>query len=73
MGSGWGGRVASGTVTAFDEQVGLGEITTADGTIVPFQCTVIADGTRRIALGTAVTFEPLPKLGRYEAGNVTSR
>ncbi len=29
-----------GTVTMFDKQVGLGEITTADGTVVPFHCIV---------------------------------
>jgi cold shock CspA family protein len=64
-----GGR-RTGTVSAFDEQVGLGEITADDGTIVAFQCIVIADGTRRIDVGTRVTFDPLAKLGRYEAGNV---
>jgi cold shock CspA family protein len=62
----------SGTVTAFDEQVGLGEITADDGTIVPFQCIAIADGTRRIAVGTKVSFESLPKLGRYEAADITA-
>jgi cold shock CspA family protein len=60
----------TGTVTAFDEQVGLGEIT-ADGpdgaTVIAFQCIAIADGTRRIDVGTPVSFELLPKLGRYEA------
>ena len=55
-----------GTVTAFDEHVGLGEIT-SDGEVIAFQCIGIADGTRRIDVGAAVTFELLPKLGRYEA------
>ncbi len=55
-----------GTVTAFDEHVGLGEIT-SDGEVIAFQCIGIADGTRRIDVGTDVTFELLPKLGRYEA------
>ena len=55
-----------GTVTAFDEHVGLGEIT-SDGEVIAFQCIGIADGTRRIDVGADVTFELLPKLGRYEA------
>ena len=60
----------TGVVSAFDEHVGLGEITASDGTVVTFQCIVIADGSRRIAVGTPVSFDPLPKLGRYEAANV---
>jgi len=55
-----------GTVSAFDEHVGLGEIT-SDGEVIAFQCIGIADGTRKIDVGAAVTFELLPKLGRYEA------
>ena len=57
----------TGTVTTFDVDRCLGEITAADGTAVPFHCTQIADGSRTIAPGTAVVFEILPKLGRYEA------
>ena len=49
----------SGTVTAFDEHVGLGEITADDGEVIAFQCIGIADGTRKIDVGTAVTFELL--------------
>jgi cold shock CspA family protein len=56
-----------GTVTAFDVEVGWGEITAADGQVVGFHCIGIADGTRRIDVGAAVVFEQLPKLGRYEA------
>jgi len=55
-----------GTVSAFDEHVGLGEIT-ADGEVIAFQCIGIADGSRKIDVGADVTFELLPKLGRYEA------
>ncbi|MFT3854569.1 MAG: hypothetical protein QM733_17820 [Ilumatobacteraceae bacterium] len=62
-----------GTVTAFDEFVGLGEITTDAGEVVAFQCVGIADGTRTIEVGTAVTFELLPKLGRYEATAIAKR
>ena len=62
-----------GTVTTFDDHAGLGEITTVDGTVVAFQCISIADGTRRVAPGTAVQFELLAKLGRYEAANIRPR
>lgn len=56
-----------GTVTSFDKAVGLGEVTDPDGRVWPFHCIAIADGTRDIAVGTAVLFATLPKLGRYEA------
>lgn len=57
----------TGAVTAFDVEVGLGEITTDDGRVVPFHCIAIADGTRDIELGVRVRFDLLAKLGRYEA------
>ncbi len=56
-----------GTVTAFDAEVGWGEITAIDGAVLGFHCIAIADGTRRIDVGAAVSFELLAKLGRYEA------
>jgi cold shock CspA family protein len=59
-----------GTVTSFDREVGLGEITTPDRTVVPFHCIAIADGSRDIATGTEVRFDLLPKLGRYEATSI---
>ncbi|MGZ4737812.1 MAG: hypothetical protein ACXVLM_01015 [Ilumatobacteraceae bacterium] len=59
-----------GAVTSFDKDVGLGEITTEDGRIVPFHCVMIADGSRDIPVGVAVEFELLPKLGRYEATDI---
>ncbi len=59
-------------VTAFDEGAGLGTVTTDDGTAYAFHCTQIADGTRTIAVGTAVTFAVRPwHRGRYEAVAVT--
>ena len=58
----------TGVVTAFDEPVGLGTVTTAAGEEHPFHCTAIADGTRTIEAGTAVDFEVVPGgLGRWEA------
>jgi cold shock CspA family protein len=59
-----------GSVTEFDDAAGLGTIVSADGTAYPFQCTEIADGTRTIVVGTTVTFEVLPKLGRWEAARI---
>lgn len=61
-----------GTVTAFSEENGLGEVTAADGGVHPFHCTAISDGTRSILQGTAVTFELVPAHhGRLEARPVT--
>jgi cold shock CspA family protein len=56
-----------GTVTAFDDPRGLGEVTADDGAVYSFHCTAIADGTRTIEVGTAVEFELTPRLGAYEA------
>ena len=61
----------SGTVSSFSEDRGLGEITADDATVYPFHCTVIADGTRTIAVGTRVEFEIVPgPLGRWEASAI---
>ncbi len=62
-----------GTVTAFDKEVGLGEITRDDGFVVPFHCIVIADGSRDILTGTDVDFDLMCKLGRYEAAHVVTK
>jgi len=61
----------SGTVTTFDRDAGLGTVRDGDGHEWPFHCIEIADGTRDIAVGTAVTFDLLAKLGRYEASHIT--
>ena len=56
-----------GTVVAFDEPRGLGEIE-ADGVRYPFHCTAILDGTRSIAVGAEIGFEIRPAgMGRWEA------
>jgi cold shock CspA family protein len=61
-----------GKITAFDEQRGIGEVTADDGTVFGFHCTVIADGTRTIAVGTGVEFEVVAGLlGRFEARAIT--
>jgi CspA family cold shock protein len=59
-----------GEVVAFDRQVGLGEVRAADGTVYLFHCIEIADGSRDIAIGAAVDFGLLCKLGRYEAAGL---
>ena len=61
---------STGIVTDFDREVGLGVIE-ADGRRYPFHCIEIADGSRDIAVGTAVRFDLLCKLGRYEAAAIT--
>lgn len=63
-------EVVIGTVVEFDEQAGLGVVTTGDGRMYPFHCAEIADGTRTIDVGAAVGFDILRKLGRYEAGRL---
>ena len=60
-----------GKVSVFDEHRGLGEIAADDGAVYPFHCTEITDGTRTIAVGTAVEFAVAPgHLGRWEATEV---
>jgi cold shock CspA family protein len=62
----------TGTVTAFDAERGLGEVTAEDSTAYPFHCTVIADGSRTIAVGTLVDFEVIAgRLGHWEAASIT--
>jgi cold shock CspA family protein len=57
-----------GRVVEFDEHVGLGAVEGEDGARLGFHCVAIADGSRRIDVGTAVTYDVVPgRLGRYEA------
>jgi cold shock CspA family protein len=61
-----------GTVVAFDERRGLGEIESAEGERYPFHCTRIADGSRTIPVQTAVEFEVVAgHLGTWEAAAIT--
>lgn len=65
------GQTFPGTVTTFDEQIGLGKITLKDGREVDFHCTNIADGTRFIKANTQVSSELyFHPLGRFEAKNI---
>lgn len=64
----------TGVVSSFDDGAGLGTVTADDGASFAFHCTAIADGTRTIAVGTAVTFEPrAARNGTYEASAITPR
>ena len=61
-----------GTVVAFDEARGLGTVRRDDGPSgpveYPFHCTAVADGSRTIAVGTAVTWRVAAgRMGRWEA------
>jgi cold shock CspA family protein len=62
--------VPNGKVIAFDEHVGLGEVESDDGQVYLFHCVEIADGSRAIEVGTAVEFELMLKLGRFEASRL---
>ncbi len=65
-----GGRT-SGRVVAFDDQRGYGTVRGPDGVELFFHCTAIADGSRTIGTGVAVTYEVVPgQRGRYEADRV---
>lgn len=62
-----------GVVVEFDEAAGLGTVEADDGARYRFHCVEIADGTRTILTGTAVTFRPLRKLGAVEAASLERR
>ena len=64
------GVARRGTVTAFDESVGLGTIAGVDGSDHRFHCIEIADGSRSIQVGAQVGFDLLAKFGRWEAANI---
>ena len=60
----------SGTVTEFSDDRGLGTVTTGDGMPYLFHVIEIADGSRTIDVGRSVTFQPLPRFGTIQAGNL---
>jgi cold shock CspA family protein len=63
----------NGSVVDFDEERGLGTIEVGEKRY-PFHCTALLDGTRTVAVGTAVTFEVAPgHLGTWEAARISSR
>ena len=60
-----------GVVVDFDEHVGLGHVETDAGDRYLFHCVEIADGTRSIAVGAAVEFDLMVKLGRARGSRST--
>jgi cold shock CspA family protein len=52
-----------GRVASFDPARGLGTVEDDEGTAYGFHATAIADGTRRIDVGTAVAFTVAPGHG----------
>ena len=63
----------NGTVRTFDEATGVGVIVGADDQSFVFQCIEIADGTRDIDVGQAVSFRLLPRFGAFQAGAIEKR
>lgn len=62
-----------GTVATFDDHVGAGTVVDdVDGTEWWFHCTRLADGSRLVAPGTAVTFRVTPGPTGLEATDVAS-
>ena len=69
------GAGLNGSVVAFDDEKGYGTVRDdGDGVERFFHCTQIADGSRTIAVGTAVSYEVVPgRLGRWEAARIEPR
>jgi cold shock CspA family protein len=62
------------TVAEFDDHRGYGTLRTAGGAELFFHCTAIADGSRTVDVGAAVTAEVVPgRLGRWEATRIEKR
>ena len=63
-----------GSVASFDQATGWGVVRTGDSDDYAFHCTAIADGTRTIATGIAVTFHLTPGHGgQWEAAGIIPR
>ncbi len=62
-----------GRVASFDPTRGLGTVVDDDGSSYDFHATAIADGSRRIDVGTPVAFDVAPgHRGRDEARGILS-
>ena len=75
--SGWPARRAASTegrVVSFDAERGVGVVADGDGRELFFHCTAIADGSRQIEVGRAVSFVVAPgHRGLLEARAVEKR
>lgn len=66
------GGSRNGVVASFDDGVGLGTIVADDGTKFRFHCIEIADGSRTIDVGSAVTFAVIARFGVWQAAAITA-
>jgi cold shock CspA family protein len=65
--------VRTGAVDEFDEPRGLGTVLGDDGRRYRFHCTAVANGSRRIDVGTRITFIlAAGHLGQIEARQILS-
>ena len=62
--------MVTGEVVEFDGAKGLGTVRGETGVDYLFHVIEITDGTRSIELGQRVSFQPLPKFGRFQAGRI---
>jgi cold shock CspA family protein len=62
----------AGTVTAFNDAHGLGEITDSASVVWPFHCVSIADASRTIDVGQSVIFRTGFRVARPEAVSIRS-
>lgn len=63
-----GGGSRHGEVVVFDDPRGIGVVRSTLGELVPFHCTAVADGSRTVQVGAAVSFVVVAgRLGRWEA------
>lgn len=62
--------MVTGEVVEFDGAKGLGTVRGENGVDYLFHVIEITDGTRSIELGQRVSFQPLPKFGRFQAGRI---
>ena len=61
-------------MTEFEDGPGWGRVRADGGEEHFFHCTAVADGSRHIAVGTAVRFRVVPgRLGEWEAADLVPR
>lgn len=60
----------TGTVTEIDEPKGLGTVRGDNGVDYLFHVIEIIDASRTIDEGQRVSFQPLARFGRFQAGRI---
>jgi hypothetical protein len=60
----------AGQVVAFDAHAGLGEIKDQQGTVWPFHCVSLSDGSRSVEIGAHVKFTVRFHVMRDEAFDI---